>query len=169
MFDILQPAGRGAFVPGITKATDAAMVSRLLAGPAAAAGRGWSGATLPSEFVATVRAPADSRAVTIDAAAAARSRNAEVPSLALARSPASQPGDTGTATRGDGIVGAIEQLVKSLAVGFAVFTVSLAAFMMIFAWWILVVEPIPGIQPLTQVTMPLFPEGYRPPADEPRG
>ena len=58
---------------------------------------------------------------------------------------------------------AIERLVKSLAVGLTVFTVGVAAFVAVFAWWILVVEPAPRATPLAQVTMPLFPHGYRPP------
>jgi hypothetical protein len=60
----------------------------------------------------------------------------------------------------------IEQLVKGLAAGLAVFTISLAAFIALFAWWVLVVEPSPGVKPMAHVTMPLFPEGYRSPANE---
>jgi hypothetical protein len=64
------------------------------------------------------------------------------------------------------ILNPIEQLVKALAAGLAVFTISLAAFIALFAWWVLVVEPSPGVKPMAHVTMPLFPEGYRPPANE---
>ena len=60
----------------------------------------------------------------------------------------------------------VEQLVKGLAAGFAVFTISLAAFIALFAWWVLVIEPNPGVKPMAHVTMPLFPEGYHSPANE---
>lgn len=164
MFDMVQPAGCSGFVPGGTAAMDAAVASRLFAGPAAAAEqRGWCGPALRSNRVVVARAlgagvpgagvpgagvPLHSSAVTAGAA---------VSGLALCGGPAAGLRNTGTVTPADGIAGAVERLVGSLAVGFTVFTVSLAAFMFMFAWWILVVEPSPGIQPLARVTMPLFP------------
>lgn len=119
----------------------------------------------PPVFAAAAVAPAACRAVMADGGVG----NVDVDGPALARNPGLEAPDAGSAAEGQGIRAAVGRLVEPLAVGLTVFTVGVAAFMAMFAWWILVVEPSPGIRPQTHVTMPLFPQGYHLPANQHRG
>lgn len=62
-----------------------------------------------------------------------------------------------------GIVAALERSAEPIVAGLTVFMIGVAAFMAMFAWWVLVVEPSPAITPPAMVTMPLFPPGYQMP------
>jgi hypothetical protein len=118
-------------------------------------------------FVTAVIATTKGRAVVADAVPAFSDGEAQIRKLSAKRDlGAPVQAATGMNAGDQAILNPVEQLLKALAVGFAVFTISLAAFVALFAWWILVVEPSPGVKPMAHVTMPLFPTGYHLPADE---
>lgn len=78
--------------------------------------------------------------------------------------------DAGTAPDGGGVTRtAFERLARGLAVGFAVFSIAVAAFLVVFTWWILVMQPGPVIARQGAVTMPVFLDpAPSPPADSRR-
>jgi hypothetical protein len=160
-------ADREAVVIDDTKGTGAAMAASVSERRATVpiTGRAGQGDLTPQDlFVAVDIATTKARAVPVSVLGDGK---AEIRKLRV------QP-DLGTRAQVDNQIKAgdplslnpIEQLAKALAAGLAVFTISLAAFIALFAWWVLVVEPSPGVTPMAHVTMPLFPEGYRPPANE---
>lgn len=172
MFDILLPAGRDTLVTAGVKGIGAAAATRLREGGATVLTAGWGRPGDPGLqrlFVAADITAADGLAVSGDAFSVVGDRKAEIGKLATKRDlgPQVEP-DTGI-TAGDHVTrNLMAQFVGAVAVGLAVFTTSLMAFIALFAWWILVLEPSPAVQPPAQISMPLFPQGYRPPAHEHR-
>lgn len=77
--------------------------------------------------------------------------------------------DTGTGPGDGAIRNAVERLVRALAIGFAVLSIGVAAFLVVFTWWVLVMQPGPVIARQGYVTMPLFPQtAPLPPGDNRR-
>jgi hypothetical protein len=169
MSDCVLLVDREAVVTDDTKGTGAAKATSSSEDKATVliAGRGRQGDRAPQDlFVAADIYAAKARAVAVPVLS---DDKAEIRKLML-RDLGTQAQAANGVEAGDRLIlHPIEQLVKALAAGLAVFTISLAAFIALFAWWVLVIEPSPGVKPMAHVTMPLFPEGYRSPANKSRG
>ena len=142
---------------------------REVSATAVTTGRAVGSDPVPRElFAAAGLTAAKRRAVFTDRVPLVTCANAPVGNIALKRGLVAQvPAAPGITPDDPAGLNFIERLVTTFAVGFAVFSISVGAFLMVFTWWILVAQPSAVVEQPGHVTMPLFPDGYpAPPNDD---